>query len=393
MFKKGRPGRDPERIPALIGKIEEYWSRKVPDWRFGQLTFNFLTWVAKKTQRDYFYIEDDQMSELLDEFFEGIVNMNNKNKDYKTFLETFIPSREMREYLLGVGLGDRTKAEIVKYALVPLEIKLAWLEGEDRQAVQNAIIELYSVRQGEFFCLIDEWYDPEIFNQKDSFACPVPSLEKAIEYIRQEDKETGDIRSDKDPINECIWYTLEKWRHVIGEGYQRIYTYYVVDRQVVYFAREDQRYRMPSRSRHLNLPVPFNPGDILTVDCRPFAPPVHAVLLEKGDNVDCCCLQILYRDIYTGKWTTCALKHGLMLEAVEDGGYQPFSSPLYRLERFEGPLPKNESHMSRVSKFIDGDDGKGRALWQKLNLNKSEEENDSEELSKLAELIKRRWLK
>ena len=66
--------RDPERIPALVEKLEEHWRRRVPDWRFGQLMFNFLAWLAKKTDRDYFHIEDDEMSELLDGFFKGINN-------------------------------------------------------------------------------------------------------------------------------------------------------------------------------------------------------------------------------------------------------------------------------------------------------------------------------
>ncbi len=102
-----------------------------------------------------------------------------ENKDYLTFLETFIPSREMREYLLGIELDDYTEAEIVMYALVPLETKAAWLEGEDRQAVEDALRELHKVRPGEFFCLIDEWYDPEIFNEV------VPGyLQKKVDYLR-----------------------------------------------------------------------------------------------------------------------------------------------------------------------------------------------------------------
>ena len=43
----------------------------------------------------------------------------------------------------------------------------------------------------------------------------------------------------------------------------------------------------------LNLPVPFRPGDILTVDCRPFAGPGRCLVLEVGDNRDCCCVQVL----------------------------------------------------------------------------------------------------
>ena len=64
--------RDPERIPALTGKLAEYWLQKAPDWRFGQLTFNLLTWATNKTGTDCFYIEDDKWPKLLDEFFGGL---------------------------------------------------------------------------------------------------------------------------------------------------------------------------------------------------------------------------------------------------------------------------------------------------------------------------------
>lgn len=43
-----------------------------------------------------------------------------------------------------------------------------------------------------------------------------------------------------------------------------------------------------------NLPVPYQPGDILKIDCRPYAPgPVYCVIAEVGD--DCCGVQCFYR--------------------------------------------------------------------------------------------------
>ena len=56
-----------------------------------------------------------------------------------------------------------------------------------------------------------------------------------------------------------------------------------------------------------NIPIPFHAGDIVTLDCRPFAPVSHTVILKIGDNRDCCCLQSLYRED-NGTWDTEAVK-------------------------------------------------------------------------------------
>ena len=53
------------RIPRMMEIIESYWI-KVPDWRFGQLIENIKTFSEKP---DLFYVEDDEMIELFDEFF------------------------------------------------------------------------------------------------------------------------------------------------------------------------------------------------------------------------------------------------------------------------------------------------------------------------------------
>lgn len=53
------------RIPRMMEIIESYWI-KVPDWRFGQLIENIKIFSEKP---DLFYVEDDEMIELFDEFF------------------------------------------------------------------------------------------------------------------------------------------------------------------------------------------------------------------------------------------------------------------------------------------------------------------------------------
>lgn len=57
------------RIDPFMEKLKEYWKSEVPDWRFGQLMSNFLGFAWEAKNSDIFYIEDDEMSRLLDLFF------------------------------------------------------------------------------------------------------------------------------------------------------------------------------------------------------------------------------------------------------------------------------------------------------------------------------------
>lgn len=76
----------------------------------------------------------------------------------------------------------------------------------------------------------------------------------------------------------------------------------------------------------LNLPVPYQPGDVLFIDCRPYAPGAfYCMLKEVGD--DCCGIQCEYVD-EKGKVETGALKHGDYFFNHREV-YQ-YLSPLYR---------------------------------------------------------------
>lgn len=65
--------RDSNRIPAFVEKLQRYWITYFPDWRFGQLMSNFVSFIFTNTKwSDIFYIEDEEMSALLDEFVKQI---------------------------------------------------------------------------------------------------------------------------------------------------------------------------------------------------------------------------------------------------------------------------------------------------------------------------------
>lgn len=55
--------RDPKRIDKFCEELKKSWHR-LPDWRFGQLMYNFIS----ELDRDPFHIEDDDMSNRINEY-------------------------------------------------------------------------------------------------------------------------------------------------------------------------------------------------------------------------------------------------------------------------------------------------------------------------------------
>lgn len=56
--------RDPERIEVFCDKLAEIWRENFPDWRFGQIFNN----IQRDVGCDLFYVEDDEMLNLLEDF-------------------------------------------------------------------------------------------------------------------------------------------------------------------------------------------------------------------------------------------------------------------------------------------------------------------------------------
>ena len=267
---------------------------------------------------------------------------------YRSFLDTFLPSLEMRDYLKGEPMPPgHSMLDLIKGAPVSLEEKAKWAWREYKAEVEDALFEL-TIRPGEIFTLTDAWYDDDIREQKTSFDAPYLSFCSVISHIREELESSGDEYSG------LQWYVLEKWVPGDDRDLKRTYRYWLVKDQVMYFCderRQDLLFADP------NLPVPFHVGDLLTIDCRPFAPIKHALLLERGDNCDCCCLQALCLDEKTGLWIIGAVKHRSLF------GQYPLYTPIYRLSRFDGELAPGEQILLSVKKAIGGDDSNGRKLW------------------------------
>lgn len=63
--------RDINRLDNFYDELKRI-HKYVPDWRFGQLMLNFISWYYNKYKTDIFYIEDDKIIKIFREFIDEI---------------------------------------------------------------------------------------------------------------------------------------------------------------------------------------------------------------------------------------------------------------------------------------------------------------------------------
>lgn len=107
----------------------------------------------------------------------------------------------------------------------------------------------------------------------------------------------------------------------------------------------------------LNLPVPFQVGDIIAADCLPYAAPRRLLILDVGDNHDCCCLQALFIN-EEGHLDTGAVKHNHFISHSENSHV----SVLYRARKWTGELTAEEEPFAALSPLIQARPEFGREI-------------------------------
>lgn len=60
--------RDSNRIDKFCTELAQLW-HKVPDWRFGQFVVNMDQIIHIHYDKDMFYVEDDDMLEMIKDYF------------------------------------------------------------------------------------------------------------------------------------------------------------------------------------------------------------------------------------------------------------------------------------------------------------------------------------
>lgn len=140
--------------------------------------------------------------------------------------------------------------------------------------------------------------------------------------------------------------------------------------EVQYFMHDPQKRRgvwaegaFGGDALHLNLPVPYRPGDILEVGCAPYvSKPDYCILTEVGE--DCCDVQCLY-PCEDGCIEFGALKHGRYFFSCYYASR--YISLLYGTRVYAGELPRECEFMGRLSEKLHKEPEFGKTLWQVWN--------------------------
>lgn len=321
-------------------------------------------------------------------------------EDYHSVLDACIPSEEMRAFLSKEIVSKATIGQIIRDAPISLYKKASLLEYlaskenilQDlldmierqsllashhfsyvvmfviensfffqRKTIQKAIDVLEQSGDG-VFNLIEKWYDDELLDEKSSSGAPFLSMSKALEYIR-DDMEECDF--DETTTG---WYELEKWVLESDDDLVLRYTYtFIGDVPVFCFEHKPYGSKKPLGWRALDyptglldIPLPCDVGDIVTIDCLPFAPPKPALIIE-GPKPDSCYPQMLSRN-QRGKWNIDSLKQAYFSNGA--AGTFLALSPCYKLRIHDEPLTGDEEILHEVQGWLRANPGRGRALWE-----------------------------
>lgn len=175
----------------------------------------------------------------------------------------------------------------------------------------------------------DEYAEAEII--------PFTNYEKAVQYMRKQEEIYGENR---------IWFEIEKWEQDEDGNLEEKWTYIVTKGKIIYVYHREYCSRECSPDKDVNLPVPFKAGDILEVQDMPFARKRHVLILDIGDNKDCCAVWQLYIDD-NGCIEANAFKHGHIFNS------HYATSPLYSAKTFQGVLEDEEEVLYIVKNFIN----------------------------------------
>ena len=62
--------RNPDRLDSFYDELKEIHKNSFSDMRFGQTMHFMLSWIELEKKRDPFYIEDEEMLDIIKEFAE-----------------------------------------------------------------------------------------------------------------------------------------------------------------------------------------------------------------------------------------------------------------------------------------------------------------------------------
>lgn len=297
----------------------------------------------------------------------------------KHAIQEVIPSKDMRKYLCSHAdeLEQYQVAEMISGAPISLYKKLElftelgrdedleedikkaeddrnrkWIEKDSfffrAKAVERAIAGLEISGNEAFTVFRYERVDwaKRITDRKIFY-----SQEALKDYLKEEQERKVKEKS-------CCWY-------IIGKNIRNrnvltcLFMYGVIGGEVCYFVDYESDYYYEFWGNpDLNLPVPFQAGDIILVDGSPACEKKPALVLGVGDNWDCCCVCVLFVQ-KDGMLKSAPLKHSGMFYEM-DRKLQ--ISTLYRVQLFHGTLEGDNAALEIAREFIGNSEHRGRCM-------------------------------
>ena len=325
-------------------------------------------------------------------------------EEYDNIIDRVFRFAEMNSYYKKDEnrLGPNGLAELVigspdlniyeKYEIIKRIAKT--VDGDTGEEISNIArdfkeaIDALTLAPGEVLSLREPWYDTEINEIKEDTGFLFTKFEKVMEEIgyletaygfqmAMEDDDESETDDSEINVWSLCWPIIEKWvpgRE--GSMYETYAFWYVYETGICWFERYENPDSNENLSSHsetkysfecsqLNLAVPFRAGDIVRIDCMPFAPPINALILYSGEDRDCCgVLALYYRKKNRrgeGAYTNGAVKHCDMWMHLFPN---VLVSPLYRLRKFTGKLNEKNAVFEKIAAMIKGSNEKGDKVWE-----------------------------
>jgi len=280
----------------------------------------------------------------------------------------FIESDEMREYLYPLFAAEKNKtllrskcAEIVSHAPAQIERKIPVLdliaaqtepnpEGDCHDPVKLAALARFALGEAQNASAGAVFQVREFIFHKNGYYNDYTmyhEFEAALQYIKWIDKQEDNVPE----IHKNANYLIGKY--IPGEIGKMVCVFHWIlnaTGEIWYFGDEVDHWKSEFYNYlgDMNLPVPFEPGDIVTADCRPFAETRQVLIIGTGDNHDCCAVQCIY-SAPDKKLAACAFKHNSFLRSKEEISHV---SVLYRAKRHKGMLAEAEAPFEIISTCI-----------------------------------------
>ena len=297
---------------------------------------NILNFIEASELRDYLIKNQTQLS--IEEYADIIthlpINLNKKEELLLQLKEVATNSQENKLIVDMLRHADRAVKKLFEF---------------DRD---KSLMVLTRIDSNEIKGLVDE---------SISDIVPIISYESALDYIKTENEALFECDFEKASLFVPYWY----WEidvFDLKEGISElVYTYicsYAGD--VLYYYSYTDYFDTEFRGGDINLPVPYQAGDILHINCQPFNFQKYCLVTLVGDNKDCCAVRCLYlqRCGFVGE---SALKHG---DYSEYGTYaNQYISPLFRAEVFDQELLDDHAFMKKVSEKLKKNPSIGEKIF------------------------------